>query len=1114
MSLSDIVSINGRFLRSVRIDQDDHAAALDGYIFSTSIRDILSNFTKQQYATGQGAYTWTGPYGSGKSSLAMALTALLSGDKQQRLAAAKKTDETFAETLWEQLPPKKNGWKCISTIGRRDNPTTVIVEGLKNAGFATRSKLDTAEKVISALQKLAQSDEDESGGLILFMDEMGKYLETAALTDGDAYFFQLLGEAASRSDGRLIVIGILHQSFQEYATRLAREVRDEWGKIQGRFVDIPVNITADEQIELISRAVSCENTPSQALDIAKDTTQVLQHVRPSTNQSLASAFFDAWPLNPLVTLLLGPLSKRSYGQNQRSIFSFLGSSEKSAFRDYLANTSAGGEIATYDLDTLWDYLDFNLQSSIAVSLDNHHFTNSREAISRAIASDGNELEVEIIKAISLLELTQKQTGLGATSQALAIATNSPQNQVNAALKALEKKSIIVFKKFRDVYALFDGSDFDIETALDGAFREIASVDIRSISDALSVSTIFAKRHYHQTGSLRWCELKILFEDQIPDYIDAFEPSNGAFGAFIVSLDNDKSVRLKKRNLGSSKADFAIAKSKQSQNLIALAREHEALKFILIHNAELQRDKIARREVDDRIDALSSQIEREVWQLIEKAEWSVGNIKSHMNWADLNALASDLADKRFEKAPILHNELLNRTKPSGNANSALKQLLYAAVQKTGEEGLGFDKYPAEKGLFVSLIEANNLYQKTKAGWAFVSPKSKDVAKLSALWNDTIGFLKSRADTNVSLTDVYDLWRQAPYGLKDGLMPLLATLFMLAESKNLSHYREGIFLSTITDVDIDYILKAPNLIQLRWMDMNASTKRLLADLANVAGELSDQNVENLNALDVARALIAAYENSAPWVQRTARLSTHAKKVRSLFKRSNDPTKFTFDDIPALYADQVDVSSEEGVGQVAQNIREGLQEILGSYELMLNSMKDQILAELQVHGRSKQAYEELNARASNIQNLSGDLKLKAFITQLTNFDDSLESMEALAALGINKPTKAWIDNDIDKSLVQLTFFAQQFNKHEAVARIKGQKDKRSAMALIVNIDGRPAPVVREFDVLESEQSSVDTITGQLEETLATFDNDVSSNIILAALAKVGASRIDKLQKDEAGL
>ena len=84
---------------------------------------------------------------------------------------------------------------------------------------------------------------------------MGKCLENAVKQEGDIYFLQKLAEYASRSDGKVIFVGILHQSFAEYAKRMPRSIRNEWTKIQGRFIDIPINVVGEEQIELIKKSI-------------------------------------------------------------------------------------------------------------------------------------------------------------------------------------------------------------------------------------------------------------------------------------------------------------------------------------------------------------------------------------------------------------------------------------------------------------------------------------------------------------------------------------------------------------------------------------------------------------------------------------------------------------------------------------------------------------------------------------------------------------------------------------------------------------------------------------------------------------------------------------------
>jgi hypothetical protein len=1119
MTLSTKVRISGRFLRSVRIDQDANTtSSIEGYVFSKSLQDLLLGMGKQQKESGQGAFTWTGPYGSGKSSLALALSCLLSGTKKQRDGAASIIGKDFADEFWAILPPKTQGWKFLSLIGRRGEPSQVIADAMASAKLTDAKQNLTSEEVIETLLSIANASPKSSGGLIVVIDEMGKFLENAALSDGDVYFFQLLAEAASRSDGRLMVIGILHQAFQEYASRMARDSRDEWAKIQGRFTDIPVNISGEEQVELISQAIEHSSIPKTATTAANKTAELIRKSRPAFGHSMENALTNAWPLCPITTVLLGPISRRSYGQNQRSIFSFLGSSEGMGFQDFLRQTEISSN-KTFLPENLWDYLIFNLESSIAVSTDSHQFSAAKDALARCHKSSDDHLETSIIKTIALLELTQQQTGIGADIDALCLSLpHATKKEIITAIQSLESKSIIIFKKFRDVYALFEGSDFDIEGAVNTAYREISSIDLNSVSEALAVSSISAKRHYHQTGTLRWCDLRIIPVNQLETTAKTFGKESSAFGLFALALPtNNESAAATKKAIKSAQSlsdnfDFVIATSDQAKNLLAHAKDRTALAHILKSNRDIQRDKIARREVSDRLEAISHQIEQEVWQLLNGADWRI-NAKDNrqLTWTGINTLASELADKRFNKAPHIHNELLNRAKPSGSANGALKSLLHTMTKHEGKKGLGYTKYPADKGLFVSLIEHNSLYQEIDGKWQFVAPQKNDNANLYPLWESARDLLQSNASRSVKLDEIYDLWREAPYGIKDGVLPLLAVLFMMTEKSNLAYYREGIFLSTITDVDIDYLLKASGVIQIRWMNMSTIARKLLANMADVAAELTGQPVLDLEPLDVGRALIAAYETAPPWVRRTSRLSKNAQAIRTLFKRSNDPNKFIFDDIPSLYAGQTDITTEAGIEFISDQIRQGLKDILAAYELMLNGLREQVLEELQVHSRSAQAYLELNDRAANIKGISGNLRLEAFINRITMFDDSIDQMESLAGLAINKPSKGWIDGDLDRAAVELINFAQQFNKHEMVARVKGRKDKREAMAVVVGLDGRPQPYIHEFDIMETDRDKVSSMAKEIKKLLDVNRKGADQNLLLAALASVSAMIISDQQETD---
>jgi len=337
---------------------------------------------------------------------------------------------------------------------------------------------------------------------------MGKFLEHAATGGADVYFFQQLAEAASRSGGRLIIVGILHQAFDDYAHRLAREVRDEWLKIQGRFADVPINVAGEEQIALIGRAIEAD-TPATIRPIAAGIAEAIQRNRPGTGAHLADELAACWPLHPVVACLLGPLSRRRFGQNQRSVFGFLNSAEPRGFQEFLRVTPATGG-RTYEPALLWDYLRANLEPSILASPDGHRWSLAVEAVERCEARGGDLDHLQLVKTIALIDLFKERSGLLPSADVLAHALPSLTTpRLTTMLNQLAAWSIVIFKKYLAAYSIYAGSDFDIDAAVGEAFARMTGIDFARLRHLAMLQPILAKRHYHATGALRWFDIDIL-----------------------------------------------------------------------------------------------------------------------------------------------------------------------------------------------------------------------------------------------------------------------------------------------------------------------------------------------------------------------------------------------------------------------------------------------------------------------------------------------------------------------------------------------------------------------------------------------------------------------------
>lgn len=1121
MTLSDRISVKRRFLRSVRIDTDlGEVNSLEGFVCPASFAEVLTEMARHVSLTSQGAFTWTGPYGSGKSSLAVAFAALLSEDKKVRDRAEEVFGRQVTLEIRSALQAEERGWRFLPIVGRREDPISAIGEGLRRAKLVSRRPRNgwNESNLLNALSKVATSEAASYCGLVVFIDEMGKFLEGAVRGLIDIHVLQQIAEIASRSDGRLLVIGVLHQAFGEYANRLSSEMRDEWAKIQGRFIDLAVDTTDDEQIELIARAIECEKQPIDLEPVAFEVARLGHGKRKGGIESLASTLASCWPLHPVVACLLGPISRRRFGQNQRSIFGFLNSSEPHGFRDFLEG-ARGCDI--YTPARLWDYLRANLEPSILASPDGHRWALAAESLETCESMGGEEFHIGLLKTIAVLDLFKERSGLVANIDLLqACFPSSSRQELERALAKLDQWSLTIYRKFTGARGIFAGSDFDIDLAVREALEDVDGLDLQRLTSLAGLQPILAKRHYHDTGALRWFNVSLIALKDLRDSELKFGNSNGVMGQFLLAIPTEgetpeQAQRLCRQAFQSSNwQDTLVGVSQRSWTLVSLARELFALDSVSNSRAELAGDAVARREITARLATLQTLLESEIRQAFDGANWfQADRAPQAYKQAELNAIASEMADKTFFQSPRLHNELLARQKPSGNAIAARNILLRRMVLHGNEFRLGIKRFPAEGGLYVSLLEQTGLHVYEDGKGKFVCPKQdEDGSRLTPMWGTALEYIEGNSSRTVSFAELYDLWRAPPYGVKEGFLPVLAASFILSCQDSLAIYRGGMFSATFDDVAADYLSTDPRHIQLRWMNLDEVARHLLSSLAEVVRELDEQNqLVEMEPIDVGRGLIAIYDRLPRWATRTMRLSSNARLIRDVFKRASDPNQFLFDDIPKTFGEGLSLSDEVELREIIKRVRDGLHELVSAYPSMLHRLRDLLLDELQVANSSPQSISELRERAINIHQVSGNFRLNALIGRLSELDGSDEMFEGIASLAANKPPRDWVDPDVDQASIELASLAQEFLRTESFARVKGRKDNRHAMAVVIGMNGRPVPESAEFEVSEYDHQAIETLQASLNGVVKQSGIE-EARLVLAALAELSASYIRDLPVDSA--
>jgi hypothetical protein len=1090
IKLSEIVQVSRHYQRSIRIDIDlGRPDALDGYICHGTATAVLSSMTKQLLESNQRAFTWTGPFGGGKSSLAVAFASALGSDKNLR---AKARDVLGLDDMpsFDQALPYHKGWLTVPIVGKRTSVVSELAKGLRKAqGFGNDGRKTNPTALIADICEAANAKRND--GVLIIIDEMGKFLEASALGLGDdVYFFQELAEAAARTSGNVVVIGILHQSFSQYAGRLGIGTRDDWIKVQGRYSDIPLVAASDEVVELIGRAIHAEIIPAGMMPASIEIADSIRARRPAVGDGFSKSLHACWPLHPAMAALLGPISKRQFGQNERSTFSFLASVEPSGFRSYLESTPKL-QASWYRPSDYWDYLRSNLEPAILSSPDGHRWAQAVEAVERTEAKTTDALHVDLIKNIAVIDLFRNGSGLAAESNVLkSLFYDHTLEQVESAVEQLSKWRVILFKKHIGAWSVFEGSDFDIDNAISQARAGMSGVDFSLLASLTNLYPVIAKRHYHETGTMRWMNMAICRVDDVEHISAMFKPQNGEFGLFLLalpgSITNNKIV-LRKCHEHSRMAPWPVVIGIPSNHAKIEDFGSELLALQIVQSRhELNGDPVARREVQARISSIRAHLEEQLREAVINARWIAGENEIDTN-GRLSPIASDLAYTVYHSAPELWSELLNRDSPSSNSVKARRDLLYCMLDHEEEENLGITGYPAERGLYETLLRSTGLHRLDSNGVGrLLPPDDQNAPTFAPLWNATRKLFVD-SSTRVKVSEMHDLWATPPYGVRRGVMPVIFTAFLLAHKGNLALYKDGMFIPRVTDADIDEYLQDSSRFSMRWILIDQEKTAILSGISDILSEVG-ACANTRDPLEAARGLVALVYGLPAWSQRTHTISDIARDVRDTLLKANDPHKVLFIDLAALL-------ENNGGRSYVDALRSPITEIANAYDNLLARIQTSMLEALDAPA---DRLDRLRARAEILTGVTGDLRQDAFATRLAKYDGSKESNEGILSLAANKPPRDWNDRDIDHALLDIAQAALRFRQAEAFTSVKGRNPTSEAFAVVIGAGSQTRTVSRSFSIPDRHRDAVESMAERLAATLMAEGH--STDILLAALAKAG--------------
>ena len=1154
--LSDIFRVKGRFQRSVHLERDFYTEnALDGYILTVTAREMLSRVASTlENETTSKAWSITGPYGSGKSAFAL-FTAKLLGNPdapttEQALGLLKHGDgalhERFTSTNGKGQSP--SGFCSVLISGERAPLPIALLrgleQGLKNLGISSNSSLQRkirkllktetnstppqASEITALFESATRAIKKNGGrGLLLVIDELGKFLEYAAQhpTEGDVFVLQTLAEFATRSDHPpLLLLTILHQAFEQYASKLAKSQQEEWTKVQGRFEDIAFVEPTEQVLRLIGSAI--ERTSEGQKENLSLPLEFDFKPNQLTENEFSELLKNCLPLHPIVALVIDPIFRR-FAQNERSLFAFLSSNEPHGLQDFLSNQRYNKDaVPMFSIANLYDYLRINMGHRLYPSHSGKRWAEIESALDQL--PDPSIMPAKLIKTIGLLSIIGEAIpNLKASEQLLHYAlddkTSGFTREFETALATLKKRSIVIYRRYNKAYALWEGSDIDIEAKLREAERHIDTKDALAtdLSYYLPTRPLVARRHLFETGTLR--HFAVRYTDLENFDADMKEPINDADGLVLYALPlNEHEVEQlieKATNTDlAHRKEVLIAIPRTIGTLQDIVTQLACLRWVTENTPELAGDVVARGELSTQ----QAQAEKEASDRLtaifggsskDTCTWYHYGQQVHINSQRArNEYLSKICDDVYYKTPFVRNELINRRKISGAATTARRKLIQAMLENSNKQNLGIIGYPPEMSIYRSILWNTGIHREVGGVWGFHPPNPDDKNRISHTWQAIKTFLAECEGERQSVVKLYEHLMVPPLGVRSGPLPILLCAVMHHYKTVVALYENGSFIADWSMPVFERLLKAPQQFELKRFQMAGIRTDVLAQLLQLLNQPVE--TEKPDLLTVVTPLMRFIAQLPKYTLGTQELTDNAKNLRKVVQNAREPDELLFKQLPEVLGfpsfGAETAADANTVSDFFNTLQDALSDLEQAYDALLNSIEQLLVEAFNLTPKQEELRAELAARAEPLLEVTIETDLKGFLINVHSAGHNFTSwLEAIATLLTKKTPMSWIDSDKAEFEIQLSLLARKFRHFEAVSYEKRKHPESSAGEPIrVGITRPNHPEQEQVVTLPSiAEEQANKIEREIEQVFNRFDVDGNSEFRLAVLARIS----QKLMQEE---
>ena len=788
-------------------------------------------------------------------------------------------------------------------------------------------------------------------GIFVIYDEFGVLLENQ-----DQDFVSKLNKIqsfaekceTSEKNSQMHVCCITHKEVTLYSVDGSH--LDSFEKIAGRFKQIRFDRSMEENYQIICAAIEKNKEYQELVSKELEKNNYLEKYKKSSLfgvDQLEYIFNNGYPFNPFALYALIQVSEK-VAQNERTLFTFMSDTDINSFNYFIANNNTG----LLNVPAIYDYFEPLIKDNAEYRMLCYKVDSLNKTIIKS-------QERDVIKCIAISKIINDNIKYVCSDENIALALNKSEGEVKKIITSLININVLKRNINDDSVDFSVITDNQFLTLLDDTFNSKYGFEsVSKLLNEFNEEKYFVSNKYnYEHKMVRYFRAEYI-EASVLENLNSLDVYFGQefCDGLIINLVNDIGITQKRikeiiENLGYKNVIIRFTDKMIPAFAIKKIRRLFAAKNLLIDSSALSEDakNALPKYVDDEIIEINSFLR----ELTSKAKILAIDTPDNKS---LSGYIYQALNSLYEKTIIINNEQVNKNEISSVTNKARVNVIELILNK-------------KEGEYSSTSAEGTIYESFKTS----TDRNYEIVDKIKEW-----FLNNN-DNKLELSGLVEMLKSAPYGMRDGVIPLFVAK---AISDLLVINNEIIKTIILYNRDLEIPMNAPNLCKalaypeqynISFAEINHDKILMINELMSLFNCKASDNFSD-NVLNLVSAIKNYVQNLPPIIIKTGKAENVLNLSNTAIKFKDEFLKHNLNIHESLLVKLPKLLSSS-IKEVSKNIKT----ILEEYDKKLDKYTQEIIVKvINSFGSEmdsiKSTYDLWKAQYSQIKNVIFEKREKA--------------------------------------------------------------------------------------------------------------------------------------------